>query len=78
MKLGFTLASIGCVIAPKMNGLIRYGTPEEQIDLYRALCGEKEDREYQPKRERGASKDTPKPPIEIHSLQKRHWLRPHL
>ena len=70
MKLGFTLDSIGWVIAPKMNGLIRYGTPEEQIDLYRALCGEKEDREYQPKRERGAGKNSPKPPIEIHSLQK--------
>ncbi len=70
MKLGFTLDSIGWVIAPKMNGLIRYGTPEEQIDLFRALCGEKEDREYQPKRERGAGKNSPKPPIEIHSLQK--------
>lgn len=70
MKLGYTLDSIGWVIAPKMNGLIRYGTPKEQIDLYRALCGEKEDREYQPKRERGAGKNSPKPPIEIHSLQK--------
>lgn len=70
MKLGFTLDSIGWVIAPKINGLIRYGTPDEQIDLLRALCGEKEDREYQPKRERGAGKNAPKPPIEIHSLQK--------
>lgn len=70
MKLGFTLDSIGWVIAPKMNGLIRYGTPDEQNDLFRALCGEKEDREYQPRRPRGAGKNSPKPPIEIHSLQK--------
>ena len=70
MKLGFTLDSIGWVIAPKMNGLIRYGTPEEQDDMFRALYGEVEDREYQPRRPRGAGKDTPKPPIEIHSLQK--------
>lgn len=70
MKLGFTLDSIGWVIAPKMNGLIRYGTPDEQNDLFRALCGEKEDRAYQPRRPRGAGKNSPKPPIEIHSLQK--------
>lgn len=70
MKFGFTLDSIGWVIAPKMNGLIRYGTPDEQNDLFRALCGEKEDREYQPRRPRGAGKNSPKPPIEIHSLQK--------
>jgi len=70
MKLGFTLDSIGWVIAPKMNGLIRYGTPDEQNDMFRALCGEKEDREYQPRRPRGAGKNSPKPPIEIHSLQK--------
>ncbi len=70
MKLGFTLDSVGWVIAPKMNGLIRYGTPDEQNDMFRALCGEKEDREYQPRRPRGAGKNSPKPPIEIHSLQK--------
>lgn len=70
MKLGFTLESIGWVIAPKMNGLIRYGKPDEQNDLFKALCGEKEDREYQPRRPNGADKNSPKPPIEIHSLQK--------
>lgn len=67
MKLGFYLDSIGWVIAPKMNGTIRYGTKEEQDDLFRALCGEKDDREYQPRRKH---KDDPKPPVEIHSLQK--------
>lgn len=67
MKLGYCLDSIGWVIAPKMNGTIRYGTKEEQDDLFRALCGDQEDREYQPRRKH---KDDPKPPIEIHSLQK--------
>lgn len=67
MKLGFCLNSVGWVIAPKINGTIRYGKKEEQDDLFRALCGEKDDREYQPRRKH---KDDPKPPIEIHSLQK--------
>lgn len=67
MKLGCTLNSIGWVIAPKINGTIRYGKKEEQDDLFRALCGEKEDREYQPRRK---CRTDPKPPIEIHSLQK--------
>lgn len=66
MKLGFTLESIGWVIAPKLNGTIRYGKKEEQDDLFRALCGEKEDREYQPRRKHASD---PKPPIEIHTLQ---------
>lgn len=70
MKLGFTLDSIGWVIAPKINGCIRYGAEEELIDLYRALRGDKDDREYQPPRPRGSGKNSPKPPIEIHSLQK--------
>lgn len=67
MKLGFTLNSVGWVIAPKINGVIRYGKKEEQDDLFRALCGEKDDREYQPRRK---NKNDPKPPVEIHSLQK--------
>lgn len=67
MKLGFTLNNIGWVIAPKINGVIRYGKKEEQDDLFRAMCGEKDDREYQPRRK---SKNDPKPPVEIHSLQK--------
>jgi single-stranded-DNA-specific exonuclease len=67
MKLGFTLNNIGWVIAPKINGVIRYGKKEEQDDLFRAMCGVKDDREYQPRRK---SKNDPKPPVEIHSLQK--------
>lgn len=70
MKLGHTLTTYGWVIAPKLNGTIRYGKEDEQIDLFRAMCGEQESREYQPRRPRGAGKDSPKPPTEIHSLQK--------
>lgn len=70
MKIGYTLTTYGWIIAPKLNGAIRYGKEEEQIDLFRAICGEHEDREYQPRRPRGAGKDSPKPPVEIHSLQK--------
>ena len=67
LKFGLTITSVGWTIGPRINATIRYGKPEEQIDLFRALCGEQEDREYQPRRKH---KDDPKPPIEIHSLQK--------
>lgn len=67
MKLGHTIQSYGWVLAPKLNGVNRYGTEQEQTDLYRAMCEEKDDREYQPRRK---VKTDPKPPVEIHSLQK--------
>lgn len=67
MKLGHTLKNYGWVIAPKMNAVIRYGKEQEQIDLFRALCGEQENIEYQPRRKH---KEDPKPAVEIHSLQK--------
>lgn len=67
MKLGHTLRNYGWVIAPKLNAVVRYGTPEEQNNLYRAVVGVQEDIEYQPRRKH---KEDPKPPIEIHSLQK--------
>lgn len=67
MKFGRTITSVGWVIGPRINATIRYGKPEEQINLFRAMCGEQEDIEYQPRRR---SKNDPKPPIEIHSLQK--------
>jgi len=67
MKLGHTMTSYGWVIAPKMNAVIRYGKPEEHIDLFRAICEEKEDITYQPRRK---CKTDPKPDTEIHSLQK--------
>lgn len=62
-----TIHSAGWSIGPLINATIRYGKPEEQIDLFRALCGEQEDREYQPRRKH---KEDSKPPVEIHSLQK--------
>lgn len=67
LKFGLTITSCGWTIGPRINATIRYGKPEEQIDLFRAISGEQEDREYQPRRKH---KDDPKPPIEIHSLQK--------
>lgn len=67
MKWGRYITSMSWTIAPKINGAVRYGKPEEQVDLFRAILGEQEDREYQPRRKH---KDDPKPPIEIQSLQK--------
>lgn len=66
MKFGRTITSIGWGIAPKINGTIRYGKDQEQIDLFRAMLGVQENIEYQPRRK---SKYDPKPPIEIHTLQ---------
>lgn len=66
-KLGVTIYTVGWYIGPAINAVIRYGKPEEQIDLFRAICGEQDDREYQPRRK---SKNDPIPPVEIHSLQK--------
>lgn len=67
MKLGHTITTYGWAIAPKINGVVRYGKEQEQIDLFRAFIGIEEDIEYQPRRK---SKHDPKPPKEIHSLQK--------
>lgn len=67
LKFGRTIQKTGWTVAPKVNAIVRYGTEEEQIDTIRAMIGIKDDREYQPRR---LKKDDPKPPIEIHSLQK--------
>ncbi len=67
MKLGHTITSYGWTIAPKINAVTRYGKEDEQKDLFRAFIGEIEEIEYQPRRK---NKDDPKPPKEIHSLQK--------
>ena len=66
IPFGSTITSHGWVIAPLINGAIRYGKPEEQVDLFRAFLGEQEEIEYQPRRKH---KEDPLPPIEIHSLQ---------
>lgn len=67
MKWGRYIISMSWTIAPKINGVTRYGTPEEQLDTFRALLGVQENREYQPRRK---SKNDPLPEKEIHSLQK--------
>ena len=67
MKWGRYITSMSWTIAPKINGAIRYGKDEEQLDTFKAMLGVQEDREYQPRRK---SKNDPKPPVEIHSLQK--------
>lgn len=66
-KLGLTITNIGWTLGPRINATIRYGKPEEQIDLFRAMCGEQEDREYRPRRKRASD---PLPELETHSLQK--------
>ena len=67
LKWGRTIGSIGWYIAPLINGTIRYGSPEEQDDLFNAMLGVQEIRDYQPRR---AKASDPKPPLEHHSLQK--------
>jgi single-stranded-DNA-specific exonuclease len=61
-----TIKGIGWYIVPLLNAVIRVGEPEDKINVFRALIGEQEDIEYQPRRKK---KDDPLPPIEIHSLQ---------
>lgn len=63
---GRTITNTGWNLAPKINGVCRYGKEEENRDLFRAMIGEKEDREYQPRRK---SKYDPKPDVVIQSLQ---------
>lgn len=65
-KWGRTITNIGWNLAPKINGVCRYGKLEENIDLFNALIGVQENREYQPRRK---SKTDPKPEIVIQSLQ---------
>ena len=65
-KFGRTPMAVGWYMAPLINGCIRYGKPEEQVDTFRAICGEQEEIEYQPRRK---SKNDPIPEKEIHTLQ---------
>lgn len=66
MHFGRTITNVGWVLAPRINGVIRYGTEKEQRDLYRAMLGEQETVIYQPRRKRASD---PKPPAEEHTLQ---------
>ena len=67
VKHGRTIITMAWNIAPKINGMTRYGKKEEQLDTFRAMLGVKEDREYQPRRR---SKEDELPSVEVHSLQK--------
>ena len=61
-----TIKGIGWYISPLINAVVRVGKQEDKTNVFRALIGEQEDIEYQPRRKK---KTDPKPPIEIHSLQ---------
>jgi single-stranded-DNA-specific exonuclease len=58
---------IGWKIVPFINAVTRVGTEEEQRKVIEAFLGKEEMIEYQPRRK---SKEDPKPPIEIQTLQK--------
>jgi len=60
------ITSVGWKIAPVINGTIRFGTQEEKMDLFKAILGVAETREYQPRRK---CKTDPKPDIVQVSLQ---------
>jgi len=66
LKDQVTIKGIGWYISPLINAVSRVGTQEEKEKLFKALIGEQQIVEYQPKRKH---KDDPKPDIELHSLQ---------
>lgn len=62
-----TIKGVGWYVSPLFNAVIRMGKQEDKINIFRALIGEQEYIEYQPRRK---SKNDPKPEVEMHSLQK--------
>lgn len=60
-----TITSVGWFIAPIINGVIRSGSYDEKMDLFKALIGVQEEIEYKPRK----SKNNPNPTLEIQSLQ---------
>ncbi len=70
LSFGCTIKALGWTIAPKINGTCRYGEPKEQYDVFRAMVGDEETLEYQPRRERGSDKNAPAPELEHQTLQK--------
>lgn len=66
IHFGRTITNVGWVLAPRINGVVRYGTKKEQEDLFRAMIGEQETIIYQPRRRRASD---PKPDPEEHTLQ---------
>ena len=66
MPYGRTISSMGWTIAPKINGVFRYGTEDEIVNMCRAIRGEQETIIYKPRRK---SKNDPVPEPEEHTLQ---------
>lgn len=66
IHFGRTITNVGWVLAPRINGVVRYGTPKEQENLFRAILGEQETIIYQPRRKKASD---PKPDPEEHTLQ---------
>ena len=66
IHFGRTITNVGWVLAPRINGVVRYGTEKEQEDLFRAMIGEQETVIYQPRRKKASD---PKPDPEEHTLQ---------
>lgn len=65
-KFGRTITNTTWKIVPLVNGTIRFGKRSEIEDVFKAMLGVQEEREYQPRRK---SKNDPKPPVEMKSLQ---------
>ena len=61
-----TIKKIAWNIVPLINAVVRVGTMEEKIDVFKALIDSNETREYQPRRKK---KTDEKPPIEVQDLQ---------
>lgn len=61
-----SITKVGWYIAPYFNACIRSGTAEEKLDTFKALLGEKETREYTPRK----TKENPDPQPEKQTLQK--------
>lgn len=70
LKDKVTITGVGWYIAPLINCVTRIGTMEEKQDLFKALIGVDETREYTPRK----SRNNPDPKAEIETLQK-HMAR---
>lgn len=59
------ITTIGWKLAPLINSVVRIGSMEEKEDVFKAIIGKEETREYQPRRK---SKNDEKPPLEMQTL----------
>ena len=60
------ITKVGWYVSPLINAVTRVGTLDEKLDTFKALLGENETKEYQPRRKK---KTDEKPPVEIQSIQ---------